>query len=235
MFGSGLPGQSYPVLVHGLDGRAPPVFDRTDGLMQEAVYVEADALLDAASRERDVVRFLEGFRDYLADDIGKYRFFTHLVVCNALSKAMLSRVQDTVHVSVCVSVDDVCDQVRTSDALRATEWVGASDDGEDLLRQKVAQLDWVTSGSNGKVTWSMVVCDDGCQTAWSMPNGTQGVGSGKMIETIAREELSDKRISVVYLADGIRDHHPVCAGMSDVSESSKGGALQYAMQMALDQ
>ena len=33
--------------------------------------------------------------------------------------------------------------------------------GEDFVRTKVRQLDWLTGGLPG-VTWSIIVCDDGC-------------------------------------------------------------------------
>src|SRR5690348_4671882 len=33
--------------------------------------------------------------------------------------------------------------------------------GEDFVRAKVRQLDWLTSGLPG-VTWSIIACDDGC-------------------------------------------------------------------------
>src|SRR5215469_6525523 len=34
--------------------------------------------------------------------------------------------------------------------------------GEDFVRAKAAQLDWLTGGLPG-VTWSIIACDDGCQ------------------------------------------------------------------------
>lgn len=33
--------------------------------------------------------------------------------------------------------------------------------GEDFVRAKVRQLDWLTGGLPG-VTWSIIACDDGC-------------------------------------------------------------------------
>src|ERR1700743_353800 len=33
--------------------------------------------------------------------------------------------------------------------------------GEDFVRAKVSQLDWLTAGLPGK-TWSIIACDDGC-------------------------------------------------------------------------
>jgi hypothetical protein len=58
--------------------------------------------------------------------------------------------------------------------------------GEDFVRAKVAQLDWLTAGLPG-VTWSIVACDDGCpdepssadlMAASSPPRATRRTGTG---------------------------------------------------------
>ncbi len=40
--------------------------------------------------------------------------------------------------------------------------------GEDFVRAKVRQLDWLTGGLPG-VTWSIIGCDDGCRTGPPVP------------------------------------------------------------------
>ena len=40
--------------------------------------------------------------------------------------------------------------------------------GEDFVRAKVRQLDWLTAGLPG-VTWSIIACDDGCPDRPPMP------------------------------------------------------------------
>lgn len=97
--------------------------------------------------------------------------------------------------------------------------------GQDFLREKVAQMRWLTKGLD--VTWSMVACDDGCPDSPSSSDRARAI--------VAAERLED-RVKIIKLADGINDGVSISPGfdsLTDSSDSRKGGAIIYALSDAL--
>jgi len=92
--------------------------------------------------------------------------------------------------------------------------------GEDLLSNKINQLNWLCK-DNPKLRWQMFVVDDGC------PNG-----SGD----IAHEILQDNypNVHVVFLEDGIKNKHPAVHTLNSTNESRKGASIQYGMALAAE-
>lgn len=221
----------YPSVAAGIQERGPAAVDLTKSAHLDLTEKEATALVTHA-KEHGSVAWLTGLREFLAAKKSEWSYFTHLVTCNALSKAHIGEVKDPVHISMVFAVYGEVNRICTSEEAKATDFVGVHPNGEDFLRAKVAQLDWLVEGS--PVTWSIMVCDDGCDKPWTLPNGTAGSGSGKLIEVVAAAEAPGKDIAVVYLADGIAKGHPVCTGMTSPKDSRKGGAVHYGMQSALE-
>jgi hypothetical protein len=93
--------------------------------------------------------------------------------------------------------------------------------GEDALRVKLDQLDWLLGDST--VQWRLVAVDDGSPDAdWAT--------AGDMAE---RHELGD-RVRVLRLDEAIPTDAGPLAGLHDVDDSRKGGAMVLGAQDALD-
>ena len=88
--------------------------------------------------------------------------------------------------------------------------------GEDFLRRKVAQLNWLGEASE-HFHWHMTAVDDGCPEK-----------CGDIIENLAREEGYGE-VSVLRLSDAIDKKLPIAAGLSSTDDSRKGGSILYGM------
>jgi hypothetical protein len=92
--------------------------------------------------------------------------------------------------------------------------------GEDALRVKLDQLDWLLSGT--RVRWRLVTIDDGC------PDDSAGVAE----RMAAMHPLGD-RVQVLRLADVLPADSGPLAGLRDPDDSRKGGAMIYGADTAV--
>jgi hypothetical protein len=88
--------------------------------------------------------------------------------------------------------------------------------GEDFLRRKVAQLDWLASASP-QLTWELLAVDDGCPE-----------GSGQLIEQLAKTE-GFENVRVLYLQEAIRQKLPITGALENTDQSRKGGSIIYGL------
>lgn len=105
--------------------------------------------------------------------------------------------------------------------------------GEDLVRAKAAQLDWLTADLPG-VTWSIVACDDGCPDEPSSAEVMAGI--------IAAEQFpatGHRSVRVIRLADLIGSpaeaFGPAFAALGSPDDSRKGGSILAALVTAAGQ
>ena len=102
--------------------------------------------------------------------------------------------------------------------------------GEDFVRAKVAQLDWLTGGLPG-VTWSIIACDDGCPDRPS--------SAGLMTDIAAAEGYpreGHRSVTVLRLAEVIEGDIPVSPAfdrLTSTEQSRKGGSILAALATAL--
>jgi hypothetical protein len=94
--------------------------------------------------------------------------------------------------------------------------------GEDFVRAKVGQLDWLTAGLPG-VTWSIIAVDDGCPDQPS---------SADLMADIAAAEgyprAGHRSVTVLRLAELIGGGMPVSPAfdqLTSTSQSRKGGSI----------
>jgi hypothetical protein len=95
--------------------------------------------------------------------------------------------------------------------------------GQDALREKARQLDWLVAGCEG-VTWDVILVDDGCDR-----------GSGEAARRLISQysvELGD-RFKVHFLRDGIAKRVAPVARLHSAQGSSRGGAVAYGLALAL--
>jgi hypothetical protein len=103
--------------------------------------------------------------------------------------------------------------------------------GEDFVRAKVRQLDWLTGGLPG-VTWSIIACDDGCPDRPS---------SADLMTEIAAAEgypaAGHRSVTVLRLAQVIGGETPVSPAfdrLTSTDQSRKGGSILAGLAAALD-
>ena len=102
--------------------------------------------------------------------------------------------------------------------------------GEDFVRAKVGQLDWLTSGLPG-VTWSIIACDDGCPDRPS--------SADLMTEIVAAEGYpgeGHRSVTVLKLADVIASDvsiSPAFDRLTSTDQSRKGGSILAGLAAAI--
>jgi hypothetical protein len=103
--------------------------------------------------------------------------------------------------------------------------------GEDFVRTKVRQLDWLTGGLTG-VTWSIIACDDGCPDRPS---------SADLMADIAQAEgypsKGHRSVTVLKLAEVIEGDisiSPAFDRLTSTDQSRKGGSILAALAAAID-
>ncbi|MGE5132729.1 MAG: hypothetical protein ACM32E_07430 [Gemmatimonadota bacterium] len=102
--------------------------------------------------------------------------------------------------------------------------------GEDFVRAKVRQLDWLTGGLPG-VTWSIIACDDGCPDRPS---------SADLMTDIAAAEgypaEGHRSVTVLRLAEMIGGDIPISpafARLTSTDQSRKGGSILAGLAAAV--
>lgn len=93
--------------------------------------------------------------------------------------------------------------------------------GEDALRRKIEQLDWVCRGTPAR--WSLYAVDDGC------PHG-----SGEIAESIASTYTPAKPVNVLHLAQYLPAADGPLRQLSSVDDSRKAGAIIAGSMQAID-
>jgi hypothetical protein len=103
--------------------------------------------------------------------------------------------------------------------------------GEDFVRTKVRQLDWLTGGLPG-VTWSIIACDDGCPDRPS---------SGDLMADIAASEgyptRGHRSVTVLRLAEviaGGASISPAFDRLTTTEQSRKGGSILAGLAAAVE-
>jgi hypothetical protein len=93
--------------------------------------------------------------------------------------------------------------------------------GEDALRVKLDQLDWLLSDT--PVCWRLQAIDDGC------PDDSAGVA-----ERMAADHVLGDRVDVLRVADAVPADSGPLRGLADVDGSRKGGAMILGAETAME-
>jgi hypothetical protein len=102
--------------------------------------------------------------------------------------------------------------------------------GEDFVRAKVGQLDWLTGGLPG-VTWSIIACDDGCP---DRPSSADLMTDIAAAEGYPRE--GHRSVTVLRLAEVIRSGIPISPAfdqLTSTEQSRKGGSVLAGLAAAV--
>jgi len=102
--------------------------------------------------------------------------------------------------------------------------------GEDFVRTKVRQLDWLTGGLPG-VTWSIIACDDGCP---DLPSSADLMSRIAAAEGYPQE--GHRSVTVLKLAEVIANGisiSPAFDRLTSPDESRKGGSILAGLAAAI--
>ena len=102
--------------------------------------------------------------------------------------------------------------------------------GEDFVRAKVGQLDWLTSGLPG-VTWSIIACDDGCPDRPPSADVMTGIAAAE-----GYPKAGHRSVTVLRLAEVIASHtsiSPAFDRLTSTDQSRKGGSILAGLAAAV--
>jgi len=137
----------------------------------------------------------------------------NIAVKLAKSKTYIGQFDEQAHISVVIALYKEHNRIKPS---------SEHPHGEDFLRVKVHQLNWLFADAP-TYSWDLTLVDDGC------PNG-----SGEIAQEIV-SEAGYRNVDVLFLADAIAEGAPVAVGLDDPSDSQKGGSILYGMYHASQQ
>jgi hypothetical protein len=92
--------------------------------------------------------------------------------------------------------------------------------GEDSLRTKISQLNWVTSGT--PLDWTLYAVDDGCPHE-----------SGKIAQKLSNAGGYDKQVKVLFLEDALPSGDGPLRNLTSVNDSRKAGAIILGCMQAI--
>ena len=84
--------------------------------------------------------------------------------------------------------------------------------GEDSLRTKITQLNWVTSGT--PIDWTLYAVDDGCP-----------YGSGNIAKDIAKTHLLGEKVKIFFLSKAVPTDGGPLKDLKSTNDSRKAGAI----------
>ena len=181
---------------------SPPEFSATIPDHQEFVQQAAVSILEDKSgiSPEEAENVLTKYADQVP-------LALHLGAKLARSRQVITELSQPIHVDVVFAAYKENNRI-----LRPEEHPS----GEDFLRRKVAQLNWLGEASK-HFHWHMTAVDDGCPEK-----------CGDIIENLAKKEGYEE-VSVLRLSDAIDKKLPVAAGLSSTDDSRKGGSILYGM------
>lgn len=187
----------------------PLSMDLTDSEQERQAFDISELLLDLYPLEDELGRV----SSRIVTEHRKYPVILHLALKLALSKLSLKLISAPIFSSFIVAMYNEHNRIRTNIEHPS---------GEDFLRRKVSQLNWLFEGEVDK-KWELIFVDDGC------PEKSGDIAA----EIIQQEKYNNVR--VLFLADGIEEGTPVTKDLYSTSDSQKGGAIQYGMWSAIQE
>lgn len=97
---------------------------------------------------------------------------------------------------------------------------GDNPNGEDALRVKIAQLNWLFEST--PIEWTLYAVDDGCPHQ-----------SGSLAREIADDHPLGHHVQVLHLADAVPTNLGALNGLAHADDSRKGGAVILGCEKAI--
>ncbi len=187
---------------------APANIDLTNDKHAELITETVSSIL----KEGYTLEQIEKFEKELLAKNDTSLIFPLLSLKIVKSKILATETKEPVRISVVFAVYKEHNRIKP---------VNEHPHGEDFLRKKVQQLDFLFEDSPN-ITWELVVVDDGC------PENSGAIAQ----EIVDKNNLNDK-VRVLYLADAIKNNEGPAATLSSTNDSQKGGSIVYGMWNAV--
>ena len=102
--------------------------------------------------------------------------------------------------------------------------------GEDFVRAKVRQLDWLTGGLPG-ITWSIIACDDGCPDRPSSADLMTSIAAAEGYPAAGHRSVTVLRLAEVI--EGGTSISPAFDRLTSTEQSRKGGSILAGLAAAI--
>lgn len=181
-------------------------FDLTNDTHQKRLLLLADELFQL----KDLT--IDNYKSMVARLEPPLEF--QLAVKLVESRRMILRVEEATKVGVVFAMWGEQNRLRPKSP--------QNPNGEDSLRTKIEQLNWITQGSN--VSWHLYAVDDGC------PHKSASIAKGivEQYPVHIRE-----KVTVLRLSDAIPTMTGPLKNLRNVDDSRKGGAIILGCECAL--
>jgi len=191
-----------------MDKVLAPVRDLTDSDQNEAVLDAATALVDSSAAEE---RVASSHGPAVAAE----------AIAAARSRRRLGELTGPVHLTVVWAMYGETGRMVP----RAVH-----PHGEDFVRAKVRQLDWLTGGLPG-VTWSIIACDDGCADRPSSADLMTQIAAAEGYPTEGHRGVTVLRLAEVIGSD--ISISPAFDRLTSTEQSRKGGSILAGLTAAV--
>lgn len=171
---------------------------------QDKIEATANLLLSGIPNEDQLIHFYKNER--LLKEGPPSPMLCLAALC-ALSRLYLLNAKKKSHLSVVVPLYNEISRMKSPND---------NPNGENLIVNKIRQLDWLTTGT--KCTYSLLFVDDGCP-----------YDSGKVAKDILLKIKAPSFVSVQFLKDAFKRKDPPLAGMQQLSDSARGGAILWGL------
>ena len=188
---------------------APASTDLTDSNQSLQTFELAELLLDLYLTEDELTEI----EARTAAEQQAHPTILHLAIKLALSKMHLNTLTTKAHLTVVVAMFKEHNRIQSKKDHPA---------GEDFIRRKVAELNWLY-GPKADGAFDLIFVDDGCPE-----------NSGLIAADIIEEEGYDN-VRILFLDQAIASGLPIAKGLKSTDDSQKGGAIQYGLWEAIQQ
>jgi hypothetical protein len=196
-----------------MDRALVPVRDLTDSGQNQAVLDAASALADGRATAGEV-------------EAGHGPAVAAEAIAAARSRQRLSGLAGPVHLTVVWAMYG-----ETGRMVPRAE----HPHGEDFVRAKVRQLDWLTGGLPG-VTWSIIACDDGCPDRPPSADVMAAIVAAEGYPAHGHRGVTVMRLAEVIGGSGGSGRTPISPAFGrlvSTDESRKGGSILAGMDAAV--
>jgi hypothetical protein len=191
-----------------MDNPLAPVRDLTDSDQNQAVLDAASALVEGRATA-----------DHVAASHGPA--VAAEAIAAARSRRRLSELTGPVHLTVVWAMYG-----ETGRMVSRAE----HPHGEDFVRTKVRQLDWLTGGLPG-VTWSIIACDDGCPDRPSSADLMTDISAAEGYPAKGHRSVTVLRLAEVITSG--TSISPAFDRLTSTDQSRKGGSILAALAAAV--
>jgi len=197
-------------MINRIIALCPKFVDLTNAGHLELIEKIVDQLLN----EFNTLQKIEKIEKDLIHRNDTSLIFILLALKIAKSKIIISDIIEPVTISIVFAVYKEHNRIKKNNE---------HPHGEDFLRRKVSQLEWLFK-DHPNFKWELIVVDDGCPE-----------NSGTIAQDIVDKNRLIDKVKVLFLKDAIDQNLPITKSISSTGDSQKGGAIIYGMWYASQQ